>query len=138
MRRFVGNPPVHMNDLYLEIACSEIQDSRFSAAEFGRQPVRHILKVVDYVRKRERRMANDLSSTTAQLAEIVAIFASQGKAALKPHKLLPYPQEAEANDQPRISAAVAQSIRQCIRDRTLPLDVLVLLRPDLENADALA
>lgn len=138
MRRFISNPPPHMNDLYLELACSDLKDPRFTAERFGAQPVTHILTAVEFVRKRERRIANNLSASTAQLGQLVAVFASQGKSELTANKLLPFPQDTEQDgDTPRISAAAANSIRRCIRDRALPLDVIVLLKPDLDRADTL-
>jgi len=140
MRRFVENPPAHMNELYLELACSDLKDPRFTAERFGAQPVTHIHAAIEFVRKRERRLANNNSAATAQLGEIVALFASQGKAQLPAVRFLPFPKdiEDESDKTPRITAAAAASIRRCIRDRTLPLDVLVLLRSDLERADLLA
>jgi hypothetical protein len=139
MRRQIESPPVSMNELYLELACSDMKDPRFNARNFGAQPVGHIYAAVQYVRKREKRVANNLSTTTASLAEIVASFASQGKSKLEARKLLPFPKEAqEDSTTPRIGAAAAGSIQRCIRDRTLPLDVLVLLREDLERAEPYA
>jgi hypothetical protein len=130
-----------MNELFLELACSDLHDPRFSSEQFGRQPVRHILKAVEFVRKREKRLANNLSASTSRLAEIVAAFASQGKSQLEAWKVLPFPEEREGvqadNGAPRITAAAAQSIRACIRDRTLPLDVIVAIKPDLDRADQL-
>lgn len=99
--------------------------------------MKHILAAVEFARKRERRLTNNNSLTTAQLAQIVAIYASHGQSKLEPYRLLPFPEEVEMQQKgggPRISAAVAASIRRCIRDRTLPLDVLVLLKGDLDRA----
>lgn len=135
MRRAIEDPPVSMNELYLELACSDIKDPRFTAQNFGAQPVGHIHAAVQYVRKREKRIANNLSTTTATLAEIVAGFASHGKSKLEARQLLPFPREAQEDSSiPRINAAAAASIQRCIRDRSLPLDVLVLLREDLDRA----
>jgi hypothetical protein len=140
MRRFVENPPVHMNELYLELACSDLKDPRFTAGQFGRQPVPHILAAVEFVRKENRRLANNLSTATAQLGEVVALFASQGKSNMTAINFLPFPQDAADNGKggPRIGAAAAASIRRCIRDQTLPLDILVLIRSDLERANQAA
>lgn len=87
--------------------------------------------------RRERERTNAASVTTARLAQIVQYAASMGKASSKLRDFLPYPMD-ESDSRPRLSAAVATTLRELIQARALPMPIIALVMEDLERADLLS
>lgn len=130
-------PPTDWNAIYLAINSSGFSDPRFHADRFGRQPCRHILRVLQEVHRRDRERINAASVTTARLAQIVQFAASMGKVNTKLRDFLPYPMD-EADGRPRLPAAVAATLRELIAARALPMPIIAFVMEDLERADLLS
>lgn len=129
-------PPVNWNELYLVLNVSGFADPRFHAANFGRQPRRHIFKAIEAIHRHQRETVNAHSITTARLAQLVQLAASMGKASSDLQDFLPYGLEA-TDSRPRLNAAAANTLRQLIQTRTLPMPIMAFLMEDLQRADVL-
>lgn len=125
------------NEVYIALNCTGFSDPRFHAANFKRQPCRHIFKVLESVLRRQRERTNAASVTTARLAQVVQMAASMGKAQSTMADWLPY--EIETNDgRPRLSAEAGKTLRELVRSRSLPMPVIAFVMEDLKRADVLA
>jgi hypothetical protein len=116
---------------------SGIADERFHGDRFGRQPCRHIFKVLQVVLRRERERVNATSITTARLTQVVQSAASMGKAKSSLQDWLPYEMD-RPDGRPRLSADAAATLRSLVHARSLPMPVIAFLMEDLKNADVLA
>lgn len=125
------------NEVYVALNCTGFSDPRFHAANFKRQPCRHIFKVLESVLRRQRERTNAASVTTARLSQLVQTAASMGKAQSTMADWLPY--EMETHDgRPRLSAEAAKTLRDLVRSRSLPMPVMAFVMEDLKSADVLA
>jgi hypothetical protein len=136
LRTALQAPPTDWNGIYLAINSSGFADPRFHADRFGRQPCRHIIRVLEEVHRRDRERANAVSITTARLAQIVQCAASMGKASTKLQEFLPYPLEVY-DERPRLSAEVAATLRELINQRAMPMAIMAFLMEDIGRADVL-
>lgn len=127
---------MNWNELYLALNVGGFADPRFHAASFARQPRRHIFKAIEAVHRHQRETANARSITTARLAQLVQYAASMGKSSSELQDFLPYGLE-ETDSRPRLSAAAANTLRQLIQTRTLPMPLMAFLMEDLQRADVL-
>lgn len=120
----------------MAINASGFADPRFHAANFGRQPCRQIWKVLELILRRERERTNAAALATAKLATLVQSVASMGKATPRLEEWLPY--ELERPDgRPRLAADAAQTLRELIQARALPMPLIAFLMEDLKSADVL-
>lgn len=136
MRAFLSRPPTDWNEIYLTLVSSEVNDPRFYAENFGRQPVRQVFRALEFAMERERERTNAHSVSTARLATVVQVAASMGKAKAKIADFLPY-ELPKRGKEPRISADAAATIRRLIKQRKIPLSVASFLMEDLKHADPL-
>ena len=120
----------------MTINASGFSDPRFHAESFGRQPRRKIWKVLELVLKREREKTNAAAATTAKLAMLVQGAASMGKATSSLQDWLPY-QVENPDGRPRLAADAAQTLRELIHARALPMPLIAFLMEDLKDADVL-
>ena len=129
-------PPVDWNEVYIALNSTGFSDPRFHSANFRRQPVRHIFKVLESVLRRQRERINAASVTTARLAQTVHVAASMGKSQSTMTEWLPY--DIETSDgRPRLTADAARTLRDLVRTRSLPMPVMAFLMEDLRSADVL-
>lgn len=128
----MGRPPTDWNEIYLALASSPLHDPRFYADSFGRQPVKHCFKALEFAAELERERTNAQSITTARLAQVVQVAASMGKARGKVTDFLPY-ELKRRSDSRRISIEAAATIRQLIKQREIPLHIATFIAEDLKN-----
>lgn len=124
------------NEVYIALNCTGFSDPRFHSANFRRQPVRHIFKVLESVLRRQRERVNAASVTTARLAQTVQIAASMGKSQSAITDWLPYDTET-SDGRPRLAADAARTLRDLVRARALPMPVMAFVMEDLRAADVL-
>jgi hypothetical protein len=112
------------------------QDPRWHADRLGYQPVDAVLKAYHWALKEKARRTNELSTTTARLAEMVqvAAFPGLGNKGRTEEQFLPFKITDAPGKNARITQQTAQVIRELIREGQMPQRVLVLAMEELERS----
>jgi hypothetical protein len=133
VNQFLSKPPTDWEDTYLTINSSGINDPSLQGERFWLQPGTVIFRVYRWCRRASAKRTNELSHTIARVAELVEIFALQGKPVNDWHDYLPFRIEDD-EDGHRVPGVVQETIRRVIKAGRVPLSVAVLLREALDEA----
>ncbi len=132
----IQQPQTDWNRLYLRVATANIQDPKYHAENFGRLPLSHLSRTLDYIETRQQMECNLNSLSTARLASVVtAALSGRNARKVTATDFLPYDPDAIDRDkrQSGLSAEGKKTLKMLLKTKRLPVSLFGLVMEDLRG-----
>ena len=129
-------PETEWDKLYLRIASANLNDPKYHAVNFGRLPVSHLSRTLDFIEKRTQTDVNLSSLATARLASVVvAALSGRGAKRVTAADFLPFDPDKIDSDQKAsgLSAEGRKTLKMLLKTRQLPATLFGLVMQDLRG-----
>lgn len=125
------------NDIFLTIASSGINDSRFSSLNFSLCTTKEVERVMRFLDRKERIRTNAASVSTAKLALVViqALSDRKNSAALpKLDDFLPFSvKDLQEEQEATMTASTARIVKRLMKAGRLPIRIVVAMADELKK-----
>lgn len=118
------------NEIYFRLSASDLQDKRWHADQFGRQPLFVVKKALEYLDKHDMAKYNVQSVAIAKLGTMVAGMMAGQKSKVKPEDFMPFDTKTLKKDG-AVSDASLLVFRALMKKRKIDGRVIALLAEEL-------
>jgi hypothetical protein len=115
---------------------ANLGDPKYHAANFGRLPLSHLARTLDFVERRTQVDTNLASLTTARLASVVvSAVAGRNARQVKASDFLPFdPMQTDKDEQrSALSEEGRKTLKKLIKTKQLPVMLFGLVMDDLRG-----
>ena len=115
---------------------ANLNDPKYHAANFGRLPLSHLSRTLDFIERRTQVDINLASLTTARLTSVVvSAVAGRNARQVKASDFLPFdPAEADKGEQrSALSEEGRKTLKKLLKTRQLPVMLFGLVMDDLRG-----
>lgn len=115
---------------------ANLNDPKYHAANFGRLPLSHLARTLDFIERRTQVDINLSSLTTARLASVVvSAVAGRNARQVKASDFLPFDPNQTDTEEKRsaLSEAGRKTLKKLLKTRQLPVMLYGLVMEDLRG-----
>ncbi len=120
----------------MRVAAANLNDPKYHATNFGKLPLSHLSRTLDFIDKQSQVDVNLNSLATARLASVVvAALSGRGAKKVTAADFLPYDPEQIDREEKRsaLSAEGKQTLKMLLKTRQLPAALFGLVMEDLRG-----